>query len=359
MTAVASNAHTVQIVAASSSSLATRVATMSVNTWQDWAGGFLPASICNPAGLDPVTSNGIKFAWDKINEEVCYYGHGHNGRQSLMLNFSDSSNAWRNTDGVPIAAGLSDMHQFSLQTHDPARGKIFFHEPYGNGSSFRLYYRPAATKAWSLVSGDDPQGGHAQLPGMAFNPTVGTQGVVLSGSTYGITQWDVAANSWSTRWPGFGSGGIQVADFSNGFYDIASTSSYMCGGNNFGALALVQIPATGSVVNKNNLPAQVQIPTSSATGGIVVDADVSTRSDTNGLIRRPLLIVPGGGMWTYQSGGDSWTSLGITAPAAGSPSINTIFVGYVSKYDCYVMWRQTSADGSCTASVFKPPLTVF
>jgi hypothetical protein len=342
MASTASNAHTVQIVAPPAS-LSAFVAAMTSGTWAKWNAGFLSSSLTNPGGTDPVISNGMTLSWDPVNRKSIYYGHGHNGRQSLTLALNDVTTTWTNTDPVPVAAGLSDMHQFSGQTCDPARGKIFFHNPYDD----QCFYRPSSTTTWSSTSAD-PAGSHAQINGAAFNPTVSTQGVAVFGSSYGINQYDPVSNAWTNRWAGFGAGGIVVGDFSCGFYDVAAAATYMCGGSV--SLNNVKVPATGSVVNVGNLPTHVGIPTSSNIGSVAVIADGYTTPGNT--VRKPIIVKPGGSMWEYTSSSDTWTNLSKTSPDSGQTNYG-IFLGANLTYDCLLLYVQSDAAGSMDAWVYK------
>lgn len=339
-----SNAHVVQIVAASSSSLLTLIQGMSSGTWATWSGGVLSASITNPSNDDPVTSNSLNCHWDPVNKRMQFYGKGHGSLyQSLMLDFSDSTNTWINTNPPPSASGLANgaFHQFNGETMDPVTGDLYFWK-FGNVA----YRRVAGQTSWSSL-GNPSQGDHAQLAGAAFNRYSGASGALYVGSLYGIDKWDRTNQTWSQISNG---SGLTLGNHCCGFFDEASQAAYFCGGD---STANVKIATNGTCTQKNALPVVVDNQTSSNNVGCIVDGYVSAYAPTSGIVRKPMIIKPGGNMWEYNSASDSWSQIaGVTAPDS-TVTNNALFCGYVSTYDCVVMFRQTDAGGGATASVYK------
>jgi hypothetical protein len=341
-----SNAHTVQIVAAPAS-LSSLVASMSSGTWATWPQGSFAASLCNPlfaSGEDPVTSNSLNCHWDPVNKKIQFYGRGHgNAYQSLMLDFTDASSSWSNTGTPPFAAGISNgqFHQFNGETMDPVTGDLYF---WAFGNSVRR--RIAGQNSWTNL-GNPGQGDHAQVAGAAWNRFSGASGALYVGSLYGIDKWDRSTQTFSSISNG---SGLTLGNHCVGFFDEASQAAYFCGGD---GTANVKVATNGTCTQKNSIPFQVDNQTSSNTVASIVDGYISSRSDTNGIVRKPMIIRPGGNMWEYNSASDTWTQLsGVTAPASTAGN-NALFCGYISTYDCIVMFRQTDSSGGATASVYK------
>jgi hypothetical protein len=332
------------------SAIQTKLDQISAGVWTRWDEGDIDASLSNPngSGSDPVTSNASKFNWDSVNNKIVFYGHGHTGDQSLTLTFDDATGVWSNTDPPAYASAPGDdAHQFGGQTGD-LNGNIYFHKWYDDPCKMR----PNNTTNWTTLA-DSGEGFHAQLNGAAFNPTVSTQGVAVFGSSYGINQYNPATDSWSNRWAGFGAGGLRVSDFSNGFYDVASASTYFCGGNTQSG-SLVQVPAVGTVVQKNDMPINVYYFISldnPVTYGMMVDGYTVP---SNGTIRKPVLVGPAQDMWEYNSGSDTWTALGKTVPISGITN-NGSFVGCVPPKDCLILFLQNTTLGGCAAWIYKRP----
>jgi hypothetical protein len=351
MSSSQSNSHAVQIVAAQASSLANLVSGMSSNTWATWTQGSFPASLSNPLfaqNEDPVTSNSLNCHWDPVNKRIQFYGRGHgNAYQSLMLDFTDASNSWSNTDTPPFAAGISNgqFHQFNGETVDPVTGDLYFWA-FGNTVKRRV----AGQNSWTTL-GNPGQGDHGQDAGAAWNRYSGASGALYVGSFYGIDKWDRATQSWSVLNSGFGAGGLTLGNHCVGFFDEASQAVYFCGGD---GTANVKVATNGTCTQKNSIPWQVDNQTSSNNVASIVDSYISARADTNGTVRKPTIIKPGGNMWTYTSATDTWAQIaGVTAPASTATN-NALFCGYVSTYDCILMFRQTDSTGGATASVYKP-----
>lgn len=341
------------------SNLATLVSGMTSGTWSTWTGGALSSTLTSPSGADPVISNGTTCNWDPVRNWLSYYGHGHTGGQSLVLDYVDSTNTWGNANPPPIATGGTQTHQFLGQTIDSVTGNLYWFD--GNQQSSHIWQRIGTS--WTDL-GLLPQGQHGQFNGAAFNPNYGTSGGAFFGGYYGIDVYDVHAGSYTLINSGFGAGGLTIGDPSNGqqtfgFYDVTAQAVYF--GTVDGSVnskALVKVASNGTCTQKSALPANVAINTSSSLSqGQLVDGYTSTSTisgqNTSGTVRPPLLIVPSGAMYSYNSGADTWSTVaGVTNPDATNAN-NGMFMGVCPAYDCAFLFGQSDSSGGMTAHVFK------
>lgn len=336
-----------------SSTLAVKVASMTPGTWASWSGGFLSDSIDNPQGDDGVCTNSSKLSWDPVRKKLYFYGKGHGTLyQSLTLIFDDATSVWTNSSNVPIAAGSGTPgHQFCGQTSDPSTGDLYF-----QWAGADNYTRPANTGSWSGISGT-ATGAHGQLAGTAFNPHFGTVGGYYVGSYYGIDVYNPASTSWTNLNAGFGAGGFVIGDNSGsggnvGFYDEASQSIYFAGGSGAGASANLQVSKTGTITQKGSIPTNVSFAAAFNSSALVTDGYTSSYSPTSGTVRKPMIVQPGGQVWEYTSGTDSWDVIFAGTSPDTSNGNRAICIGVVPDYDCAVMLCQAS-NSDMNANVYR------
>lgn len=327
------------------SALANFVANMTSGTWAHFSTGDLSHTLTNPLSDDPTVSNGSRGDWDNSHGKFVYIGGGHGTQyQQLTSTYTDATATWDNTDTPPVVSGVNTgSHQFNNQSMNPATGDMFYHMRVGS----TCYYRPYSG-SWSQL--DDGLGSHGQLNGNAFNPFANSgNGAHVFGSLYGIAQYNPNLSSFSTWWAGFS--GFNVGDHALGFFDYGSQSVYICGGSSFSGLASVQVSKTGTVTQKGNLPTAVDVPTSTNNPAVVVDG----YKTPGGIIRKAMIVKPGGSMWEYDNatGNDTWNVIaGVTAPATPNAN-NGVFIGCCSVYDCIILMQQSDSLGGCQFEVYK------
>ena len=337
------------VAASSSSSLASLVATATAGQWSRWTGGDLSGSICNPAGQDPVVSNGYCATWDSINKLFTYYGHGHTGYQSLTLTYTDSNNTWTNDAvNVPVPSGIAyPLHQFTGQTGIPTAGIVCF-AAYGNQFNAVRY---AGSASWSQA-GSGSSGSHGQSPGAGINPNVGSKGTLYVGSFYGIDVLDINSLTFnsSISTSGYNIGSGSSSGRNGAFFDAASNAVYMCGGDtgNYN----LKISSAGALTQKGNLPCRVTCPIQSETDAIALDSYTSSYPSTSGTARKPFIVQPGGNCWNYTSSTDTWTVVFSGSSPNSTQANNAIFAAYCPTYDCVCLWVQTDGSGGCSAYVY-------
>jgi hypothetical protein len=355
MTQVASNAHRVEVIdaPASGGSLADLVASMSSGTWATWDGGFLPASVVNIYSDDPSTSNGTRTNWDPIRGKFLYMGQGHgNHYQTTMMELTTGATpTWANNLAVPFAGSVANPgHQFSGQCANPANGDLYYSQYSGPH-----YFRAGGANSWSFV-GNSSNGRHGQLDGSVFLPEYGSAGGVVVAGSYGISVLNAQSLVWTQHWAGFGAGGLVCGNTSNSVqgnavYDVAAGAAFMIDDS----AHVVKISSAGVCTQKNSAPVGATIQQSNNFGGSsgeAVDGYTSTYAPTNGVVRKPILFVPGGNMWEYTSGTDTWSQLAATAPPTAVQN-NAFFCGSCKTYDCVLAWIQTGTGGDATCHVYK------
>lgn len=333
----------------SASALANLLSGMATNAWADFAAGALDHTLTNPlfnAGEDPVVDNSSSCSWDSTRQRMVFTGGGHgNVYQEKVLTFVDAVNAWNNTDPPPIPGSQgvdSGVHQFASQTANLTTGDIFINVQ--TGPFYGFYYRLGGTTTWiNDNTGKGLLGVHAQRDCSCFNPAAGTGGTVIHGSQYGITRFDYKAAS--NKWALLNTSGLLIDNAPVGFYDPISQCTYVCGG---GSLFSVKVTKTGVCTQAHNLPDRASVPTPTDICAVIVDGYTTPA----GVVRKPLLVRPGGNMWEFDGVADSWAIIG-TAPLNAFAGQNTHFIGAVPTYDA-VMWVQkTNALGDCLVKICR------
>lgn len=345
------------------SSLATLISGMASQTFARWTAGDISSSIINPGLSDPVCSNSSRCNWDPIGKKIQFYGHGHTGQQSLMCDFTDATSTWSNAGTPPVASNpVDNSHQWTGQTGDPITGDVYFWWAGGSAGSPGVYRRLQGSNSWTSLPSSPSGDGHGEGKGATFNPHFGTSGGLYLGSSYGIDVWDVHNASWSNQWPGGLSGGIVIGDSSGfegtpGFYDETAQAVYFCGGNSPSSESNARCTKAGVTTQRANLPGPAGFPAAFNSQGIVVDGYVSTCTlsgyNTAGTVRPPMLIIPGGSCWEYNSTSDTWNVIsGLTAPNYTQTNAG-YFGGNVPLYDCVTAFAQTGGNGDMSAYAMR------
>lgn len=338
-------------------SLGTLANTATPGAYTQWTGGFLSGAIDNPAADDPVISNGSRCDWDPVRKKNQYYGHGHgNDYQSLTLEYLDASNGWINTASTPIGSGSGfPTHQFTGQAGNSVTGDLYFIY-----QDSELFKRVGGTSTW-LDLGEAPQGAHGQGCGIAFLPGWSTHGGVVCASCYGIDVYDEATGTWTELSNGTG---LHLGDSGQlrqciGFFDVAASAVFFISVAGANSQTIYKVSANGTITQKGNSPVVVNVNISPSTpSGVVCDGYTSlcalSNRNTNGVVRKPRIMMPGGAQYEYTSGTDTWATVfagtGPTAPASNFG----IFGGICSTYDLAFFYGQSSSDGSATGYVYLP-----
>lgn len=163
MTQVLSNVFRVEIVAASSSAMAARAASMSVGTWAELTATSInvlgSVGSAYPGGTPGVGGNAIPFsnkaAWDPVRKAIRYCGSDHHGGDPAYglfeMQYLDSTNTW-SIVGMATTSN-QPFHGYDHVAVRPDTGDFYTHVPTGGSFPERVWKRLPPGGSWSSISG--------------------------------------------------------------------------------------------------------------------------------------------------------------------------------------------------------------
>lgn len=348
MTQVASNAHRVEIVAASGSALSTLAASMSSGQWANFTMTGLTEPLLHAistAGTQSYVTFSHGGVWDAINKRIFFLGIAHvpagSANTGGIFTWDDATNVASRPATYAFGAGqdFGAAHTYQHVAYRPT-GEIYWRIYSTN--VIRKYVGPSGSSNWQndWATGyvADKGTGANQITGaLLWYPQLnGGAGGLVFADQVGVQWTNAALSSWQ----------YQSGTALSGGYDtnaaLAGGYVYFGGGTSGATSAFYRMDSSGNVIPRAALPAIAS--QNSAGAGVLL----SHPSESNNLLL--LQMNPGATTYKYTASTDSWASVGANGLTESLLHMPTV----IPDYGVIVVVTHGGTQTTAYCKVYKP-----